>query len=88
MSTPRSAEAEFIFASCGSCRKAVLTHVIEVDAEGRESRRCVHCDGEVGEDWRLVTASELGAHGYELVHNLGCRGEGGCGSGCAPRSRH
>ena len=82
MREPSVSETSFPTARCDTCDKAVLTYV-DIDDDGREMRRCVHCDGIVDAKLRWVTADELEADGYYFgappAKGGGCGG-GGCGS--------
>lgn len=67
----------------------MLTYVA-LDANGGETRSCVHCDAVIVEALRWLNASELEAEGYEIGYRPreeksggGC-GSGGCGS-CSTR---
>jgi hypothetical protein len=74
---------EFPVARCAPCGRDVLTHV-EVDAGGRERRRCIHCDAELDPaEVRWVAEDGLDGLGYGVhVERAGCGGGGGsCGSG-------
>jgi hypothetical protein len=73
--------AAFPTANCASCGKSVLTYV-SLDERGGEVRRCVHCDGVIGETLRWLTASELEAEGYEIGYRPREEKSGGCGVGC------
>ena len=70
---------EFVFASCPTCQKEVLTHVVDFADDGSEIRRCVHCDGELSSDWHTASTDELPRLGYAVVGPSGCGGSG-CGT--------
>ncbi|HVN87643.1 MAG TPA: hypothetical protein VMW17_22630 [Candidatus Binatia bacterium] len=86
MATPGFDDSTFWLVSCPACDKLVLTHLADIDDDGNEVRRCVHCDGEVGDDWREVSGVELEQHGYAVLGARGCGNGGGCSSGCGMRS--
>jgi hypothetical protein len=73
-------EDRFPVARCAPCGRDVLTHA-EIDAQGDERRRCVHCDAGLDPDEvRWVGESELDRLGY---HAYGDPAAGGCGRpGC------
>jgi hypothetical protein len=73
------AEVEIAFAWCAACAREVLTHG-DYDAEGRERRLCVHCDGPAAVEQRAVRLGDLDAEGYALVEEQGC-GRPDCGGG-------
>jgi hypothetical protein len=87
MATPSLGDAQFQVACCARCDKEVLTHVVDIDIEGNEVRRCLHCDGEVTGDPRAIPASELEGYGYTLIEARSCGNGGGCSTGCGMRSR-
>ena len=65
---------DFPIARCAPCGRDVLTHV-DLDADGEERRRCVHCDSDIDPaEVRWVDAEALGHAGYTL--------EGAAGAGC------
>jgi len=86
VATPSIGDAEFLLASCPQCAKSVLTHIVDFDDADNEIRRCIHCDGEVDGDWRVVPAASLDDYGYGLVEARGCGNGGGCSS-CGMRTR-
>jgi hypothetical protein len=78
MRAPDVQSAFFPTAHCQTCGKEVLTCIGFVD--GREQRRCAHCDTPIGEGLDWVGADEL----EELGYYFGAPPEkpaGGCGSG-------
>jgi hypothetical protein len=79
MPDPNPITALFPVAQCEKCGKTVLT-AVALDDDGRESRRCAHCDAQVAGRIDWITAAELEATGYQF----GAPREptGGCGSGC------
>src|SRR5271166_2457682 len=89
MRAPEVQSAAFPTAHCPACGKTVLTyisishtstiHVSTADDEP-ESRRCVHCDGNVEQRLEWIGAADL----EDLGYYFGAPPEkaaGGCGSG-------
>lgn len=72
--------SSFPTALCGNCARTVLAYLDYVD--GRECRRCVHCDSLIGPELEWVTAEELETEGYSIGVAPSPRAGGGCGSGC------
>jgi hypothetical protein len=69
----------FPVAPCARCAREVLVHV-EVDAQGGERRRCLHCDAEIDPTrLRWVSEAALETLGY-AIYGEGC-GRPGCGGG-------
>jgi hypothetical protein len=84
MRAPEVQSAAFPTAHCSACGKTVLTyistsHISTIDDES-ESRRCVHCDGDVEQCLEWIGAGDL----EDLGYYFGAPPEksaGGCGSG-------
>jgi hypothetical protein len=83
MRGPEVQSASFPTAHCSACEKAVLTY-IAIERDGSESRRCVDCDGAIGEHLEWIGAGDLEDLGYRLggpkEKSGGCGSGGGCGS--------
>jgi hypothetical protein len=69
----------FPVAACARCGREVLVH-LEVDEQGGERRRCLHCDAEIDPAClRWVPEAALETLGY-AIYGEGC-GRPGCGGG-------
>ncbi len=81
MSEPLPRGASFPTAHCERCDKAVLTY-LELDQEGEECRRCVHCETSIDLPIQWVPAEELEAYGYSLDAPSSASDSSACGGGC------
>jgi DNA-directed RNA polymerase subunit RPC12/RpoP len=73
---------DFPVSRCARCSRDVLTHV-DLEDDGTERRRCLHCDAEIDpQEVRWVAEPELATLGYALQGDapVGC-GRPGCGMG-------
>ncbi len=82
MPDPNPITATFPMARCEPCDRTVLTYAALDDA-GLERRLCVHCDGEIADELRWVSATELEDSGYQFgapapKKACGCGNGGGC----------